>query len=149
MKKFDFCQYNIYIYIYIYSHRQIDCFVVSQLFSVARHVGRLMLGSKPGQLFVWLSTIPLGQQANHVSSGIVRHYVVAFVSLHFALPDTRELNSFEELCMMRVKAVIFHQNLNNSVKQKVQYMKKKKKLNIKKVLFEFWYQITQIELICH
>ena len=24
-----------------------DCFVVSQLFSVARHVGRLKLGSKP------------------------------------------------------------------------------------------------------
>ena len=31
----------IYIYIYIYSHPQIDCFVVSQLISVARHVGRL------------------------------------------------------------------------------------------------------------
>ena len=25
-----------------------DCFVVSQLFSVATHVGRLKLGSKPG-----------------------------------------------------------------------------------------------------
>ena len=29
----------IYIYIYIYCHPQTDCFIVSQLFSVARHVG--------------------------------------------------------------------------------------------------------------
>ena len=29
----------IYIYIYIYSHPQTDCFVLSELFSVARHVG--------------------------------------------------------------------------------------------------------------
>ena len=32
---------SLYIYIYIYCHPQTDCFVVSQLFSVARHVGRL------------------------------------------------------------------------------------------------------------
>ena len=38
---------NIYIYIYIYCHPQSDSFVVSQLFSVARHAGRLKLGSKP------------------------------------------------------------------------------------------------------
>ena len=31
---------NIYIYIYIYCHPQTDCFVLSELFSVARHVGR-------------------------------------------------------------------------------------------------------------
>ncbi len=64
---------RIYIYIYIYSHPQTDCFVVSQLFSVARHVGRLKLGSKPTQLYVRLSILPLSQQANHVSSGIIRH----------------------------------------------------------------------------
>ena len=40
---------NIYIYINIYCHPQTDCFVVSQLFSVARHVGRLKLGSKSAQ----------------------------------------------------------------------------------------------------
>ena len=34
----------IYIYIYIYCHRQKDCFVVSQLFSVVRHAGRFKLG---------------------------------------------------------------------------------------------------------
>ena len=37
---------------HIYRHPQTDCFVVSQLFSVARHVGRLKLGSKPAQLYV-------------------------------------------------------------------------------------------------
>ena len=48
----------IYIYIYIYTHinchPQTDCFVVSQLFSVARHVGRLKLESKPVQLLMEL-----------------------------------------------------------------------------------------------
>ena len=39
-----YCQY---IYIYIYSHPQTDCFVLSQLFSVARHAGFFKLGSKP------------------------------------------------------------------------------------------------------
>ena len=50
-----------YIYIYIYSHPQTDYFVVSQLFSVARHVGRLKLGSKPAQLYVRLSIRPISQ----------------------------------------------------------------------------------------
>ena len=48
-----------YIYIYIYCHPKTDCFVVSQLFSAARHVGCLKLGSKPSQLYVRLSIIPL------------------------------------------------------------------------------------------
>ncbi len=42
----------IYIYIYIYCHQNTDSFVVSQLFSMARHGGRLKLGSKPTQLYV-------------------------------------------------------------------------------------------------
>ena len=80
------CIYSIYIYIYIYiySHPQTDCFVVSQLFSVARHAERLKLGSKPTQLQVRLSIIPFSQ-VNHVSSRIIRHYVVTFVCLHFCL----------------------------------------------------------------
>ena len=56
----------IYIYIYIYCHPQTDCFVLSELFSVARHVERLKLGLKPIQLYVRLSLRPLGQQAYHV-----------------------------------------------------------------------------------
>ena len=75
----------IYIYIYIYCHPQTDYFVVSQLFSVARHVGWLKLGSKPTQLYIRLSIISLSQQANHVSSRIIRHCVVVSVCLHFCL----------------------------------------------------------------
>ena len=56
----------IYIYIYIYSHPQTDCFVLSELFSVARHAGRPKPGSKPVQLYVRLSLRPLGHQADHV-----------------------------------------------------------------------------------
>ena len=56
----------IYIYIYIYCHPETDCFVLSELFSVARHVGRSKPGSKPIQLYVRLSLRPLGQQAYHV-----------------------------------------------------------------------------------
>ena len=83
----------VYIYIYIYIYVSTDCFIVSQLFSVARHVGRFKLGLKPAQLYVRPSIIPLGHQSKYVRSGIIRHYVVAFVGLHFALPDTRMLNS--------------------------------------------------------
>ena len=74
----------MYIFImYVYCHPHTHCFVVSQRISVARHVGCLKLGSKPAQIYVRLSTTPLSQQVNHVSSVIIRHYVVAFVCLHF------------------------------------------------------------------
>ena len=95
----------IYIYIYIYSHPHTDCFVVSQLFSVARHVGSFKLRLKPTKPYVRLSIIPLNHQSTYVSSGIIRHYEVAFVCLHFALPDTGVLNSYEKLCITRVAAV--------------------------------------------
>ena len=54
---------------YIYCHPQTDCFVLSELFSVARHVGRLNPWSKLVQLYVRLSIRPLGQQAYHVGEG--------------------------------------------------------------------------------
>ena len=66
-------------YIYIYNvcmyvcHPQRDCFIVSQLFSVARHVRRLKLGSKPTQLYIQLSIRPLDQQTYYVSEGIMRY----------------------------------------------------------------------------
>ena len=85
----------------MFSHPQTDCLVVSQHFRVARHGGRLKLGSKPAQLYDRLIIIPLSQQANYIRLGIIRH---SFVYI-FALPDTRVLNSFEELCIMRVAAV--------------------------------------------
>ena len=49
----------VYIYIYIYCHPQTDCFVLSEPFSVARHVGRSKPVSKPIQLYVRLSLRPL------------------------------------------------------------------------------------------
>ena len=52
--------------IYIYCHPQTDCFVLSELFTVARHAGRSKPGSKPVQLYVRLSFRPLGHQADHV-----------------------------------------------------------------------------------
>ena len=52
---------------------------------MARHVGRLKLGSKPPQLYVRFCILPLSPQTNNVSSGIIRHYVAAFVCLHFCL----------------------------------------------------------------
>ena len=57
------------------------------------------------QLYVRLRIILLSQQTNHVISGIIRHYVAAFIFYIFALPDTRVLNSFEELCIMGVASV--------------------------------------------
>ena len=80
----------------MYSYQQTDCFVVSQLFSVARCVGRLKLGSKPDQLYVRLSIRPLGQHEYHLGLGNFKVRLFAF----YTLPDTRMLNSFEELCIM-------------------------------------------------
>ena len=61
-------KYNIYIYIYIYiySHPQTDCFILSELFSVARPAGRSKPGLKPVQLYVRLSFRPVGHLADHV-----------------------------------------------------------------------------------
>ena len=50
------------IYINLYSHPQTDCFILSELFSMARHVGRSKPGSKPIQLYVRLSLRPLDIQ---------------------------------------------------------------------------------------
>ena len=69
--------------IHIYSHPQTDCFVASPLFSVARHVRRLKLGSKPTQLYVRLSIRPFGQQAYHAGKGIVRYYVATAAAAAF------------------------------------------------------------------
>ena len=71
-------------------------FVLSELFSMARHAGRSKPGSKPIQLYVRLSLRPLG---------IYVATAVASVGLHFyTLSATRVLNSFEELCIMRAAA---------------------------------------------
>ena len=66
----------------MYCHSQTDCFIVSQLFSVARYVGCLKLGSKPSQLYVRLSIRLLGQQVYHVGKGIIRYYVATAAAIH-------------------------------------------------------------------
>ena len=50
----------------MYCHPQTDSFVLSELFSVARHVGRSKPRSKAIKLYVRLSLRPLGQQEYHV-----------------------------------------------------------------------------------
>ena len=93
-----------YIYIYIYCHPQKDCFVVPQLFNVARHIGRLKLGSKPAQLYVRLSIIPLSQQMYHVSSRIIRYQIVAFVCLHFIPSGSRKFYASDSHKFLRLSA---------------------------------------------
>ena len=90
---------QLYICIYIYSHPQTDCFVLSELFSVARHAGRLKPESKPVQLYVRLSFRPLDHQADQ--GNFLRYFILAtaaaFVYIFYTLSATRVLNSFEEL----------------------------------------------------
>ena len=93
------------IYIYIYILLSTDCLVVSQLFNDARRAQRFKLRSKPAQPYVRLSILSLSQLRTDVSSVIVRHYVLAFVCLHFVLPDTRVLSSLKEFCITWVAAI--------------------------------------------
>ena len=58
--KYIYTYVCMYVYIYIYCHPQTDCFVLSELFNVARHVGRSKPGSKPIQLYVRQSLRLLG-----------------------------------------------------------------------------------------
>ena len=87
--------------IYIYSHPQTDCFVLSELFSVARHAGRSKPESKPVQLY----DRPHGHKRTTLAKGIFRYLIFSkqqqqplFTFFH-TLPATRELNSFEEPCI--------------------------------------------------
>ena len=73
----------LYIYIYIYCHPQTDCFIISQLFSAARHAGHFKLGSKLAQLYIRLNILLLSPQATYVSSGIIMPCVIIFNCLHF------------------------------------------------------------------
>ena len=80
---------SIYISIYLNSHSQTDCFVLSQFFNVARHAGCFKLGSKPAQLYVRLSILPLSHRMTYVSSGIITHYIYAFVLFTFCVTGYR------------------------------------------------------------
>ena len=74
----------IYIYIYTYCHPQIDCFVVSQLFSVARNVGHFKQPSFTLDLVSNRSTI-----------------VLAVVCLYFAQSDTGVIYIYTYIYILR------------------------------------------------
>ena len=57
---------HTHTYIYIYSHPQTDCFILSELFSVARPAGRSKPGSKPIQLYDRLRFQTTRLQADYV-----------------------------------------------------------------------------------
>ena len=74
---------NLYIYIYIYCHPQTDCFVVSQLFSVARHARFSKLGSKHGWLIYQPKILPHSYKETSISEGILNSYVSLLFVLFF------------------------------------------------------------------
>ena len=69
----------IYIYIYIIYHPQTDCFIVSSLFCVTWHAGRIKLWSKPIQHNVRLNILPLSHHATYVSLGVITHYIYIYI----------------------------------------------------------------------
>ena len=79
----------VYICIYKYCHPQTECFVLSELSSVAGHEGRSKLGSKPVQLYARLHLRPLGPTSvPRWLREFFRYYVAtavaaASVCLHF------------------------------------------------------------------
>ena len=82
--------YLKYIYIYIVIHWK-TVSLYHKLFSMDRHVGRLKLGSKPAQLYVRLSIIPLEpKQRNKTANALamifidfVKNFLKIFISLTF------------------------------------------------------------------
>ena len=94
----------IYIYIYTYCHPRTDYFAVSQLFSVARHVGRLKLGSKPARHYVKLSIKPLDQQA-YQSAQFVRRACIMRAAAENSF--TRVFNPHGGACTLSSKTNCF------------------------------------------
>ena len=72
---------------YIYCNPQTDCFVLSELFSVARHAGRSKPGSKPVQLYVRLNLRPLPHLSNSIPI-LFRSFLFFFIfpDPHIATP---------------------------------------------------------------
>ena len=59
---------------YIHCHPHTDCFVLSELFSVARHVGRAKPASKPIQLYVKSQTAR-PTSVPRLAKGIVKVFI--------------------------------------------------------------------------
>ena len=88
--------------IYIVIHRQTVSLYHNSSVWLDTEVIRFKVGSKPAKLYIRFSILRLIQQATYVSSGIITHYVLTFVCLYFALPDTGVFNSLEELIITRL-----------------------------------------------
>ena len=77
----------------------IDVYILSSADRLFRCIITLQCGLTRRTLQAEFETRPtlriilLSHQSTYISSGIIRHYVVAFVCLDFALPDTRVFNS--------------------------------------------------------
>ena len=87
---------------HIYCPPQTDCFILSELFSVARHAGRSKPGSKPVQLYVRLSFRPFGQYLSslylaHILAIFFYSLSVSFLSIHLNLPMLALISSPEFL----------------------------------------------------
>ena len=86
------------LYIYVI-HRQI-CFVLSELFSGARHARFPKLGSKPGRLKRQSKILPLSHEETSASEGNLNDYVSQFLLFYiYPLNGYQELDSYEEPCI--------------------------------------------------
>ena len=93
------------IYIYIYSHSFTNCFVISQLFCVARYTRFSKLESKPGWFIRQLKILPHSYEETSVREGILNAYLSFSFVYIYPLNSYRELNSFEEPYLTRVATV--------------------------------------------
>ena len=75
---------HLYSYIYIYCHPQTDCFVQSELFSVARQARFLKLGSKPGWLKCQSKILPLSHEGTSAREGNLNAYVSHLFCLYIS-----------------------------------------------------------------
>ena len=98
---FFFCPIYIYIYIYMHCHPQTNCFVISQLISMARHARCFKPGSKLG----WLYTSRISYRtaiSNHRISEEILTHMYHFLLFTYTLNGYQMLNSLEKLCITRV-----------------------------------------------
>ena len=79
----------VYIYIYIYCHPQTDCFILSELLSVARHIGPLSRDWNPSYIMLDLISDHSANKITKMAKGIIRYYIetaaaaAASICLHF------------------------------------------------------------------
>ena len=112
--KFFTAKFHSYIYICVCVVIPRQTFVVSQLFSVARHARFSKLGSKPGWLIRQPKILPHSYEETRVSEGILNGYVsLLFCFTYIPLTSTENSNSFVKPCLTRVATVTsFARKLN-------------------------------------